>query len=84
MYFKRFKPKNWRKRSGEACRRNCAVLPKNRKMQRQRKNLSLRFCYRPPAIPVPEVVPVYEPVPFVLPVRPVVVVVVERVVPVPG
>ena len=27
MYFKRFKPKNWRKRSGEACRRNCAVLP---------------------------------------------------------
>ena len=47
-------------------------------------NLSLRFCYRPPAMPVPEVVPVYEPVPFVLPVRPVVVVVVERVVPVPG
>ena len=28
MYFKLFKPKNWRKRSVEARRRNCAVLPK--------------------------------------------------------
>ena len=27
MYFKRFKPQNWRKRSAEARRRNCAVLP---------------------------------------------------------
>ena len=27
MYFKLFKPQNWRKRSGEARRRNCAVLP---------------------------------------------------------
>ena len=26
-YFSLFKPQNWRKRSGEACRRNCAVLP---------------------------------------------------------
>ena len=28
MYFKLFKPQNWRKRSAEARRRNCAVLPK--------------------------------------------------------
>ncbi len=28
MYFPFFKPKNWRKRSAEARRRNCAVLPK--------------------------------------------------------
>ena len=27
MYFKLFKPQNWRKRSVEARRRNCAVLP---------------------------------------------------------
>ena len=27
MYFKRFKPQDWRKRSAEARRRNCAVLP---------------------------------------------------------
>ena len=27
MYFKLFKPQNWRKRSAEARRRNCAVLP---------------------------------------------------------
>ena len=28
MYFARSKPQNWRKRSGEARRRNCAALPK--------------------------------------------------------
>ena len=27
MYFELFKPQNWRKRSTEARRRNCAVLP---------------------------------------------------------
>ena len=27
MYFKLFKPQDWRKRSAEARRRNCAVLP---------------------------------------------------------
>ena len=27
MYFKLFEPKHWRKRSAEARRRNCAVLP---------------------------------------------------------
>ena len=27
MYFELFKPQNWRKRSAEARRRNCAVLP---------------------------------------------------------
>ena len=27
MYCEHFKPQNWRKRSGEARRRNCAVLP---------------------------------------------------------
>ena len=27
MYFKLFKPQDWRKRSGEARRRNCAGLP---------------------------------------------------------
>ena len=28
MYFKLFKPQDWRKRSVEVRRRNCAVLPK--------------------------------------------------------
>ena len=28
QYFKLFKPQDWRKRSAEARRRNCAVLPK--------------------------------------------------------
>ena len=28
MYFKLFKPQNWRKRSAEACRHHSAVLPK--------------------------------------------------------
>ena len=28
MYFERFKPQDWRKKSAEARRRNCAVLPK--------------------------------------------------------
>ena len=28
MYFKLFKPQNWRKRSGETRGHNCAVLPK--------------------------------------------------------
>ena len=27
MYFKLFKPQDWRKRSAEARRRNCTVLP---------------------------------------------------------
>ena len=30
MYFKLFKPQDWRKRSAEARRRNCAVLPKQK------------------------------------------------------
>ena len=31
MYFNLFKAQDWRKRSAEARRRNCAVLPKDNK-----------------------------------------------------
>jgi len=31
--FKLFKPQNWRKRSAEARRRNCAVLPKEKRVE---------------------------------------------------
>ena len=33
MSFKLFKPQNWRKRSAEARRRNCAVLPKEKRVE---------------------------------------------------
>ena len=55
MYFKLFKPQDWRKRSGEARRRNCAGLPHQKKQRHRRcsvwqkdiKNIHpSRFCVR--------------------------------------
>ena len=37
MYFEVFKPQNWRKRSTEARRRNCAVLPKDKGVRKHGK-----------------------------------------------
>ena len=39
MYFELFKPQNWRKRSAEARRRNCAVLPLYGREREMPKNL---------------------------------------------